>query len=82
MWWRFVQLIKTHFGSPLTDSALGTLALLHHDGSVEELCNRFMSLSCRDHNLTEPQHMQLFTTGLEEPLRIDVALNSWRRWAR
>jgi hypothetical protein len=30
--------------------------------------------SCRDHSLTEPQHIQLFTIELGEPLRTDVAL--------
>jgi hypothetical protein len=74
LWQRFVQLINTRFGPPLTDNALGMMALLHRDGSVEDFCNRFMSLSCHDHSLTEPQQVQLFTTGVGEPLRTDVAL--------
>jgi hypothetical protein len=41
---------------------------------MEEFCNRFMSLSCRDHSLTEHQQVQLFTIGLGKPLRTDVAL--------
>jgi hypothetical protein len=33
-----------------------------------------MTLSCSDRTLTEIQQIQLFTTGLGEPLRTDVAL--------
>jgi hypothetical protein len=39
-WRRFIQLISTHFGPPLMDNKLDTLALLRRDGSVEEFCNR------------------------------------------
>jgi hypothetical protein len=59
---------------PLTDSPLGELALLDHSGTVDEFCSKFMSLSYRDHTLTEPQQIQLFTTSPSEPLRTDVAL--------
>jgi hypothetical protein len=73
-WNCFVQLINTRFGPPLTDSPLGELALLCRFGTVDEFCSKFMSLSYWDHTLTEPQQIQLFTTGLSEPLRTDVAL--------
>jgi hypothetical protein len=33
-----------------------------------------MALSCRDPTLTKPQQIQLFMTGLGQPLRTDVAL--------
>jgi hypothetical protein len=33
-----------------------------------------MALSCRDPSITEPQQIQLFITGLGDPLRTDVAL--------
>jgi hypothetical protein len=69
-WQRFVQLINPLWSA----SALRTLALLRRDGSVEEFCNRFMSLSCRDHSCTKHQQVQLFTTGHEEPLHTNVAL--------
>jgi hypothetical protein len=33
-----------------------------------------MTLSCRDTSLTEPLQVQLFITGLGDPLQTDVAL--------
>jgi hypothetical protein len=53
-WWHFIQLINTRFGPPLTDSPLRELALLRRSSMVNEFCNKFMSLSCFDHTLTEP----------------------------
>jgi hypothetical protein len=54
-WNRFTQLINARFGPPLTDNLIGELALLRRTGSIDEYCNRFMSLSCRDPTLTEPK---------------------------
>jgi hypothetical protein len=47
---------------------LGELAMLRWTGSVDEFAKRFMSLSCRDLTITEQQQIQLFTTGLGDPL--------------
>jgi hypothetical protein len=63
-WAQFVKLINTRFGPPLTESPLGKLALLHRVGTVDEYCDRFMALSCRDLNITEDQQVQLFTVSL------------------
>jgi hypothetical protein len=73
-WTCFMQLVNARFGPPLMNSSIGELAQLRHIGSVDEYCNKFMSMSCRDTTLTEPQQMQLFITGLKNPLRTDVAL--------
>jgi hypothetical protein len=58
-WQRFVQLVNSHFGAPLTDSPIGELAHLRRDGSVDDFFNRFMALSCREPALTEPLQVQL-----------------------
>jgi hypothetical protein len=73
-WSQFIQLVNSRFGPPLTDTPLGELAMLRHTGSVDEFAKRFMALSCRDLTITEQQQIQLFTTGLGDPLRLDVAL--------
>jgi hypothetical protein len=67
-------LVNARFGPPLTDTPLGELAMLRRSGSVDEFARRFMALSCRDPSITEPQQIQLFITGLGDPLRLDVAL--------
>jgi hypothetical protein len=73
-WQQFIQLVNTRFGPPLTDTPLGELAMLCRSGSVDEFARRFMALSCRDPLITESQQIQLFITGLGDPLRLDVAL--------
>jgi hypothetical protein len=50
-WNCFVQLVNTHFRSPLTESPI--LALLRWDGSIDEYCNKFMALSCHDPAISE-----------------------------
>ena len=62
----------------MTDSLLGELKLLHRTSTVEDYCDRFMALACRDHELSEDQQVQLFVAGLRNPLQIDVALRSPR----
>jgi hypothetical protein len=66
--------VNAWFGPPLTDTPLGELAMLRRTGLVDEFAKRFMALSCRDPTITEQQQIQLFTTGLGDPLRLDAAL--------
>jgi hypothetical protein len=35
-WNRFIQLVNTRFGPPLTESPIGELALLRWDGTIEK----------------------------------------------
>jgi hypothetical protein len=53
-WQRFVQLINSRFGPPLTDSPIGELAHLRRVGSVDDFCNCFMAPACWEPTLTEP----------------------------
>jgi hypothetical protein len=73
-WPQFVQLVNACFGPPLTDSPVSALLMLCHSGSVDDYAKQFMALSCRDTSLTKPLQVQLFITGLGDPLRTDVAL--------
>ncbi|WVZ63767.1 LOW QUALITY PROTEIN: hypothetical protein U9M48_013374 [Paspalum notatum var. saurae] len=51
------------FRSPMTDSPLGELAVLRRTGSVE-YTDQYLSLACRDLELSEPQQVSLFVAGL------------------
>jgi hypothetical protein len=73
-WNHFTQLINTCFRPPLTDNPIGELALLRRTDSVDEYCSRFMALYCHDPSLTEVQQIQLFVTGLGQPLCMDVVV--------
>jgi hypothetical protein len=73
-WPEFVRLLNNRFGPPMTDTPPGDLTLLCRTGNVDDFCGKFMALSYCDHTLTEGQQIQLFTTGLGEPLCTDVVL--------
>jgi hypothetical protein len=73
-WPQFVQLVNARFSPPLTDNPIGELAMLRRKGSVDDYSARFMALSCHGPSLTEHQQIQLYITGLGNPLRTDVAL--------
>jgi hypothetical protein len=73
--WRwFVQLVHQRFGPPLTESPLGELVLLRHAGTVEEYTDQFLTLACRDADLSDHKLVQIYTAGLSNPLKTDVAL--------
>jgi hypothetical protein len=68
----FIELINKRFNPPLMESPIGELALLRRDGSVDNYCNKFMDLSCRELNIA--LQVQLFTMGLRYPLCMDITL--------
>src|SRR5438132_133620 len=63
-WRRFRQLVNQRFGPPITDTPLGALAHLRHTGTINDYCDQFLALACRDVELTESQQVQLFIAGL------------------
>jgi hypothetical protein len=72
-WQQFIQLVNVRFGPSLTDTPLGELAMLCRSRTVDEFAKSFMALSCST-STTEPQQIQLFITGLGNPLRFNVVL--------
>ena len=72
---RFAQLVQQHFGPPMTDSPVEEIMLLCHTGSVENYTNKFLPLACHDADLTEAQLVQMYTAGLVNPLKTDIALH-------
>jgi len=73
-WRRFAQLVQQRFGPPMTDSPVGELMLLRRTDSVEDYTDKFLSYACRDADLSEQQLVQIYTAGLVNPLKTDVAL--------
>jgi hypothetical protein len=73
-WPQFIQLVNACFGPPLMGSPISELAMLRRKGSVDNYNTWFMALSCHDPSLTEHQQIQLYVTGLGNPLHTDVAL--------
>jgi hypothetical protein len=59
---------------PLTDSPIGELTMLRYTSVVDDYSKHFIALSCCDTMLSEPQQIQLYITGLSDPLCTDVAL--------
>jgi hypothetical protein len=67
-------MVNKRFGSPLTESPIGELTLLRRDVPADDFAKSFMALLCRGTAITEAHRVQLFLTGLRNPLRIDVAV--------
>jgi hypothetical protein len=73
-WTRFIEFVNLRFGPPLRLNSLGELKELMHTGSVEEYQRQFLALLCRCEGLSAAHAMNLFTTGLGEPMTYDVEI--------
>jgi hypothetical protein len=58
----------------MTDSPLGKLMLLCRVGTVDDYTDQFLTLTCRDADLSDRQLVQIHTAGLTNPLKTDVTL--------
>jgi hypothetical protein len=58
----------------MTDSLLGELLLLRRAGTVDDYTDQFLTLTCSDADLSDRQLVQIYTAGLTNPLKTDVAL--------
>jgi hypothetical protein len=73
-WCHFAQLVQQRFGPPITDSPIGELMLLRRTGTVDDYTDQFLALACHDADLSEQRLVQIYTTGLVNPLKTDIAL--------
>jgi hypothetical protein len=73
-WEEFVKLVNQRFGPPLRGNALGELIQLRRESTVAEYQSRFLALVSRCEGLIEKHQVDIFTTGLDNPLKTDVKL--------
>jgi hypothetical protein len=73
-WEEFVKLVNQRFGPPLSGNALGELIQLHRESTVAEYQSQFLALVSRCKGLIEKHQVDIFTTGLDNPLKTDVEL--------
>lgn len=73
-WPRFADFVNMRFGPPIRSYPLGELTRLRRMGSVEAYQRQFLSLLCRTEPLSPLQQVQLFTVGLDNPLKTNVEL--------
>jgi hypothetical protein len=73
-WTRFAEFVNLRFGPPLRSNSLGELKELRRTSSVEEYQRQFLALLCRCEGLFVVHAMNLFTTGLGEPMTSDVKM--------
>ena len=66
--------VNMRFGPPIRSNALGELKDLRRTGSVEDYQRQFLALLCRCDNLTWQHQVDLFTSGLGQPLCSDVEM--------
>ncbi|XP_019183647.1 PREDICTED: uncharacterized protein LOC109178468 [Ipomoea nil] len=72
-WQQFKQRCFMRFGPGLRINVLGSLAKLNQDGKpVEEYNNEFQSMLMRSTTVRCDHEVDLYTSGLDEWLRIDV----------
>jgi hypothetical protein len=63
-------------GTPLRTNGMAKMKDLHRMGTVDEYTRQFSMLLCSCNDLSMPQQVNMFTTGLGEPLWTDVELQS------
>jgi hypothetical protein len=73
-WERFVDLVSRRFGPPTRSNPLCELIKLQHVGSVAEYQYQSLKHLARCDGVMEQQQIAIYTTGLGDPLRIDVEL--------
>ncbi|XP_058008100.1 uncharacterized protein LOC131182808 [Hevea brasiliensis] len=74
-WTDFESQCNKRFGPPIRSNKLGELAKLKQTGSVEDYQNKFETLVSRAGTLTQLQKIQLYISGLQEYIAVEVELH-------
>ena len=73
-WPRFVEFINLRFGPPIRSNSVGEIKALIRTGTVEEYSRRFLALLSRCDDLSTRTAIDLYTSGLGQPLASDVEI--------
>ncbi|XP_014660203.2 uncharacterized protein LOC106804166 [Setaria italica] len=73
-WPRFAKFVTLRFGPPIRSNTLGELKVLYRTGTVEEYQRQFLTLLFRYDQLGPQHQIDLFTSGLGQPLSSDVEM--------
>jgi hypothetical protein len=73
-WPRFVEFINLRFGLPIRTNSVAEIKALVRTGMVEEYSWRYLALLSRCDNLSTQTAIDLYTSGLGQPLASDVEL--------
>ena len=70
----FVDFVNLCFRPPIRSNSLGEIKALFRTSTVEEYSWRYLALLSRCDNLTTRTKIDLYTSGLGQPLASDVEL--------
>lgn len=73
-WLRFVDFVNLRFGPPNRTNSVGEIKALIRMGTMEESSWCYLSLLSRCDNLSMQTSIDLYTSGLGQPLASDVEL--------
>ncbi|KAJ8766111.1 hypothetical protein K2173_020627 [Erythroxylum novogranatense] len=73
-WDEFSQQCNLRFGPPIRSNKLGELAKLRQTGTVADYQNKFEALVSRASTLTQHQKIQLYLSGLQDSIAVEVEL--------
>jgi hypothetical protein len=73
-WDEFEKLVNQRFGPPIRGNALGKLIQLGREMTVADYQSHFLALVNHYKGLFKPHQINIFTTGLHDPLKTDVEL--------
>lgn len=75
-WAYFARCINERFGPPTRRNPLGELASLRKTSTVDDYTEHYLAHVARTGPLDEKQQVNIYTSGLLEPLKMDIELQN------